>query len=213
MGRRPLHSGSSSSSKSRRRESSEYDSLIGEARNGSMEALDRLVERLSAELWRDLASRRRKKPGAAHGSSDLVQDTLLRVRQQFDKFERDTFADFKQWARSVLFRRRLEWVRNHQAHSDERHKQMIWSVLRSRGEGVTLQAAHEIEADQREEAERVFRLFREFKVNEQFIIELRLFQELSYEQIAAMTGLTKEAARKAYDRAIDKLRMKVGADE
>lgn len=212
MGRRPLHSGSSGSSSSQRREF-EYDELIGVARRGSAEALDRLVERLSAELWKDLASRRRNKPGAAHGSSDLVQDTLLRVRQQFGKFERDTFADFKQWARSVLFRRRLEWVRNHQARSDERHKQMIWSVLRSRREMASLEAGHEIEADQRDEAERVFALFREFKVNEQFIIELRLFQELSYEQIASMTGLTKDAARKAYDRAIDKLRLKVRANE
>lgn len=184
----------------------ELNALIVDARNGSTTALDRLISLLSKNLWDELAVRRRRAVRASHGSSDLVQDTILRVREKFDRFERDTFADFEQWARSVLYHRRLEWNRNYQAHHAERHKQKIWDTIRLRLGGRHALADHELAIERREGAERAFALFQSLKPHEQSIIRLRLFEEQSYPQIAEMTGITAEAARKKYDRALDRLK-------
>ncbi len=191
------------------------DPLIAAARQGSVEALDKLIERLSEHLWEELSGRRRRRsPGLSHGSSDLIQDTLLRVRQQFDKFERDTFTDFKQWARSVLYHRRLEWTRNHQARHAEHHKRMIWELFHARAaEDNSGEAAHEICIAQRQEAERAYALFQSLKPHEQFVIELRLLNGQSYKQIAELTGSKEDAARMAYERALAKLRSRLKTDD
>jgi RNA polymerase sigma factor (sigma-70 family) len=187
------------------RRAAALDRLIAQARGGDAQALDQLIEGLSSHLWAELASRRRtNRTGPSHGSSDLVQDTLVRVREQFQKFERDTFADFKQWARTVLYRRRQEWARNHQARNAERHKRMIWNELRARMDGDAI--AGDSPSEQHEESDRAYRLFQALKPHEQFAIDLRLFQGLSYKQIAELTGTTDEAARKAFDRAMSRLR-------
>lgn len=201
----------SSSGHQREAEQGALDALIAQARSGDQVALDRLIEKLSEQLWAELEARRRSnRTGPAHGSSDLVQDTLIRVREQFDKFERHTFADLKQWARTMLFRRRQEWMRNHLSRNAERHKRMIWEALRARpecpvgsGEGATV-------AEDREEFERAYQCFQKLKTHEQFVIDLRLFQELPYKQIAAMTQSTEDACRQAYNRALSRLKAGLG---
>ena len=183
------------------------DHLIARARAGDEAALEQLIERLSEQLWAELNSRRRSnRTGPTHGSSDLIQDTLVRVKEMFDKFERDTFADFKQWARTVLYRRRLEWARNHHARNGEKHKRMIWNALRDRAETGGPDEYGQFSVEENEELERAYLAYKGLKSNEQLIIKLRLFQKLSYKQIAELAETTEEAARKLYDRAIARLR-------
>ncbi|MBX3414963.1 MAG: sigma-70 family RNA polymerase sigma factor [Pirellulales bacterium] len=208
-------SSSTSHSRSGRgvRPSAHLDGLVVEAQRGSAEALDLLIAELSKQLWAELTTRRRsRRANPSHGSSDLVQDTLIRAREQFEKFERSTFADFKQWARKVLFRRRQEWTRNHLARNAERHKRMIWSVVLARGDGPHANDTA-LSIEQREELDRAYALYQCLKPNEQCVIHLRLFEGLSYQQIAMLTNSTAEAARKAYDRALDKLRRSYANDD
>lgn len=183
------------------------DRLIAAARAGDDHALDQLIEGLSEQLWAELGSRRRSnRTGPSQGSSDLVQDTLIRVREQFHKFERESFADFKQWARTVLYRRRQEWMRNHQSRNAERHKRMIWNELRARIAVDTEHVAGSSPAEKQEETNRAYALFQALKPHEQFVIDLRLFQGLSYKQIAELTGMKEDASRQAFNRAMTRLR-------
>ena len=79
----------------------DIDRLIIDARSGSAAALNELLEMLSTQLWAEHS--RRSKPqdlGPSRGLSDLIQETLVQARANFDRFERDSFADFKQWART-----------------------------------------------------------------------------------------------------------------
>ena len=109
------------------------DRLIADARAGSDAALDELMEQISEHLWAELGGRRKPRGlGPSRGLSDLIQDTLVRVRQKFAKFERHTFVEFKQWARTVLHRRRQEWIRNYQARNSREKKEKIWLVTRGR---------------------------------------------------------------------------------
>lgn len=201
----------SDSSERRRAPQSKLDDLIGAARGGSNEALEKLLEVLAQHLWRDLNAQPRRPAKPSHGSSDLVQDTLIRVRQQFAKFERDTFADFKQWARAILYRRHLEWTRNHQARNSVRHMRRLWSLMSARGD-TDGSAAHEQAVEQRDTLARISSAYQTLKASDQFIIRLRL-EGLGFRQIAEMTESTVDAVTKAYHRAIARLRKKLDRDE
>jgi len=204
-----------SSSGSRRQALQEraLDDLIARARAGDIKALDRLVEALSDQLWAELSSRRRSnRTGPAHGSSDLVQDTIVRMREQFHKFERETFADLKQWARTVLYRRRQEWARNHHARNAERHKLAIWNELRARINTDRNGSERDDPAEHQEEMTRAFALYEALKEHERFVIELRLFQGLNYREIASLTGTKEDAPRQAFNRAMAKLKTEYQRD-
>lgn len=185
----------------------ELDALIGKARGGSHEALDKLLEMLALHLWRDLNSQRRRPARPSHGSSDLVQDTLVRVREQFAKFERDTFADFKQWSRAILYRRDLEWTRNHQARNSDRHMRRLASLMAARSDNGDV-AAHEHAVELRDALDRVSAAFNTLKESDQFVIRLRL-EGLGFREIAVMTEASVDAVTKAYHRAIARLRKKL----
>lgn len=181
--------------------------LIADARAGSTEALDALIEQLSQHLWAELGGGRKPRGlGPSHGLSDLIQDTLVRVREKFGKFERHTFTEFKQWARAVLHRRRQEWIRNYRARNADSQKQKIWLAIRTRVASESSGRRAGDPAQRREECERAFAAFGRLKPNERFIINLRLLEGLRYKVIGAMTGWSEEAARKAYDRAIERLK-------
>jgi RNA polymerase sigma factor (sigma-70 family) len=185
----------------------ELDRLIAEARAGSAAAPDQLIERLAEQLWDELGNRRKPRGlGPSHGLSDLIQDTLVRVRQKFSKFERHTFADFKQWARAVLHRRRQEWIRNFRARNSKDKKEKIWRAIHGRSGGDTRSRRGDDPAQRREETNRADAAFARLKPNERFVISLRLLEGLRYKQIADITGWSEEASRKAYDRAVTRLR-------
>ncbi len=130
----------------------------------------------------------------------------MRVRQKFSKFERDTFVEFKQWARAVLHRRRQEWIRNFRARNSTEKKEKIWLAIKSRAASDGRGRQGEDAAQHREETMRADAAFECLKSNERFIINLRLLEGLRYKQIADMTGWSEDAARKAYDRAIARLK-------
>ena len=195
------------SSRARKGEATELDRLIADARAGSAAALDSLIERLAEHLWAELGSRQKPRGlGPSHGLSDLIQDTLVRVRQKFSKFERETFVEFKQWARAVLHRRRQEWIRNFRARNSAEKKEKIWLAIKSRVASDARARRQDDPAQYREETKRADAAFACLNPNERFIINLRLLEGLRYKQIAEMTGWSEEAARKAYDRAIARLK-------
>lgn len=183
------------------------DTLISEARQGSVVALDKLIELLADYLWSELCGRRKPRGlGPSHGLSDLVQDTLVRVREKFDRFQRDTFADFKQWARTILHRRRQEWARNYRMRNREELRRKIRLAFEARLLTEPTGRGHEELMNLREEAERAAAAFNRLKPHEQAIIQLRILEKLSYPQIEALTGLSAEGARTACRRAIAQLK-------
>lgn len=193
------------SGRSSKAEAAKLDPLIAEARAGSVAALDELIERLAEHLWAELGGRSKPRGlGPSQGISDLIQDTLVRVREKFAKFERHSFAEFRQWARAVLHRRRQEWIRNYQARNSKEKRERIWLAIKSRAD-VNGRSPGD-PAQHREEAKRAEAVFGGLKPNERFIISLRLLEGLRYKQIAEMTGWSVEACRKAYDRAIARLK-------
>jgi len=178
---------------------------VEQARAGSQESLDRLIEVLSEHLWREVSARRsRRGMGPSNGLSDLVQDTLVRVREKFSQFEHGSFLEFKQWARAILFRRWQELARNHQARTNEEQRLRIWMALVARG--IVPRGDEPDTIELLEDQEKAFRLLESLRPHEKNIIQLRLMHGLKFREIAAAAACTEDAARMAYARAIDRLK-------
>jgi len=174
-----------------------------QARAGSQDALDRLIEVISDQLWREIGVRRnRRGMGPSQGLSDLVQDTLVRVREGFTRFQEGNFPEFKQWSRTILFRRWQELARNHQTRTNAEQKRRIWEAIAARG--IDPEARDALEND--EEQDKALRLLVSLRAHERNIIELRLIHGLKFREIAQSTGWTEDAARMAFSRAIERLR-------
>jgi len=188
--------------------------LVIEARQGSAAALDQLVEMLSGYLWAELGGWRKPRGlGPSHGLSDLVQDTLLRVREKFGRFQRDSFVDLKQWARTILHRRRQEWARNYRARNREELQRKIRMAFEARLLPKSYSGEHVDSLDRRDDVERALAAFNQLRPHEQTILKLRIVEGLSYPQIGVLTGLHAEGARTAYRRAIAHLKSLFDAHE
>jgi len=105
-----------------------------------------------------------------------------------------------------LHRRRQEWIRNYRARNTAQKKEKIWLAIRARVASDPRRGGGDDPAERREQTRHAYAAFERLKPNERFIINLRLLEGLRYKQISAMTGWSDEAARKAYDRAIARLK-------
>jgi RNA polymerase sigma factor (sigma-70 family) len=191
----------------------ELDRLILEARGGCTVALNQLLEALSWTLWTELGGGQKPRGlEPAHGLSDLIQDTLARVREKFGRFERNSYADFRQWALTILYRRRQEWSRNHRTRNDVARKEDIGRYLLAVLNPNGLTPPQEHAAQLREESDRMYAAFERLETGEQVIIRLRAVESLQFPQIGVLTNRTSEAIRKAYDRAMEKLRGMLNAN-
>lgn len=182
------------------------EALFVAARQGSADALRELLELLARQLWRQTRGRQPRNVGPSTGMSDLVQSTLLRAQERFERFERDTFFDFMRWARRILRNKLLGRVRKHRLRTDHERLARIAEALQARLAQAGWAASSCGEAERREEAERAYRTFQELPVHQRFVIQLRAVDGLKFGEIANMTGSTAEAARMKYRRAMAELR-------
>jgi RNA polymerase sigma factor (sigma-70 family) len=188
---------------SQRRSKEELDQLVAAARGGSSERLDRLVEVLSECLWAEFANRRKLQLlSPSRGPSDLIQDTLICVRLKFGDFQEETFGAFSRWARGIFFNRSREVGRNSRCRNAPERRESIRRAIKQRiGSNANGSSPTDLMAEQ-EEAARAYQLYGELKVNERTIINLRLFEGMSFVEIAKLTELKPDAARKSFDRAM-----------
>jgi RNA polymerase sigma-70 factor (ECF subfamily) len=185
----------------------EERALFEAARQGSAAALDQILSTLAHELERELSTRRRsRRLGPAEGLSDVVQDTLIRVREKFDRFERCTFGDMRQWAGKIMFRREQELARNHRTHNRDDHKRKLLFALQSRAERDRNCARPDEAAAWRQEAAQAYALLQRMKPHEQYLIRLRVLEGLPFSEIAIAIRKSPDAVRKSYDRSIERLR-------
>jgi RNA polymerase sigma-70 factor (ECF subfamily) len=189
--------------------------LIGEARNGSAEALGRLLEGCRAYLLlvanNGIGSDLRAKGGA----SDLVQETFLEAQLDFERFEGHTNRDLLNWLRGILrhnladFRRRYRLRTAHQV-SRERPLNAERAARLYVNHGTDTPRPDEALAAAEEE-EALGRAVERLPEDYRHAIELRQHLGLSFLQIGQVMGRSPAAARKLWFRAIERLRQEMKA--
>ncbi len=191
------------------------DSLVAQARAGSFEALDTLIDLLVNQYFAELGGRTMPGMSPANTISDLIQETVLRARERFDVFDKTTFAEFKRWADGILRNKYRHWMRNHRDRTRETVQMTIWRAIQMRRNLPDPNQSQRAEDDAivlREAAARAYDVFeQQLKPSDQYVIKLRLLEELRFKQIALLVNSSEDAVRKAYNRALSRLKTLVAA--
>jgi RNA polymerase sigma-70 factor (ECF subfamily) len=184
------------------------DEWIRLARNGSVEALGRLLEECRPYLL--LIANQELPPGlrGKAGASDLVQETFLQAQGHFDRFRDDDEAALLAWLRRILLNNAANLKRRYCATD----KRQVGRELPLADDSATvgfdvsapgpspssLVAAEEEDAALRRVLEQLPEGYRQ-------IVMWRNYDRLPFDEIGRRLGRSAEAARKLWVRAIELL--------
>ncbi|MGE0538500.1 MAG: sigma-70 family RNA polymerase sigma factor [Pirellulales bacterium] len=186
-----------------------FDVSLARARAGQAEdkghVLQQCRDYLLAVAMRQLPSDLRAKVGP----SDIVQETLARAFERFDRFTGEGQQELLAWLTRILDYRVLTAVRKF------RHTEASNIAREARADGADdvpelllgLAAATPgpaLRAAAREEQLQVQAALERLRDDDRQIIELRNFELLSFVEIGRRTGRSAEAVRKHWGRAIER---------
>jgi RNA polymerase sigma-70 factor (ECF subfamily) len=179
---------------------SEIELLLAEAKNGSLEAVGRLLEQHRAFLWA-LASE--EIAGETHLTftvSDVVQSAQLEAIRDLRGFRGTSAGEFRSWLRhilrhNVLDLRRARDRRPHRAKANGLGADGHADDDRSPSSHV---AAGEL-------SEKLHDAVRTLPHDERVVIEMHYFEGKTYTEVGERLGRTPEAVRKLWGRALVRL--------
>jgi RNA polymerase sigma-70 factor, ECF subfamily len=189
----------------------QLESWIEAANRGDREALGRAL--LSFRAYLLLVANNELEPAlkAKEGASDLVQETFLLAQRGVEKFRGRTEAEWREWLRSIL----MNQLMNHRRKWQSTAKRQVNREVAIGGfpdgdwPGCDISPGAELIRREREVAllvalERLPKIDREVVVAHQR-------DGLTFEEIGRRQGITAEAARKRWSRALGRLSKEVGA--
>jgi RNA polymerase sigma-70 factor, ECF subfamily len=185
--------------------------LLAAARRGSREALGQALEACRLYLL-SIADRRLDEDlRAKGGASDLVQETFLEAQRDFAQFRGSSPDELRAWLRQVLLHNMGAFTRRFRTTSKravdlevDLHAAGSSADLGGRLAGSNLSpSAIAIEAEQ---VIALRRALERLPDDCRRIIVLRFDENRSFEEIGLLTDRTPAAARKAWSRAMERLR-------
>jgi RNA polymerase sigma-70 factor (ECF subfamily) len=177
------------------------------AREGSAEALGRVLEacrnylRLVAERELD------PNPRGKGGASDLVQETLFEAVRDFDQFHGNSEAELRAWLRRLLLNNLLSFTRRYRQTGK---RQLDREVPLADPSAHSPSPSGHAMAQEQSEAMRL--ALERLPENYRRVIRLRYEEKQPFDRIGADLGLSGNAARKLWVRAVKRLKQETGWD-
>jgi RNA polymerase sigma-70 factor (ECF subfamily) len=180
------------------------------ARTGSAEALGQVLEACRGYLL--LVAQRELDPqlGAKGGVSDLVQETLLDAVRDFPRFQGNSEAELLAWLRRVLLNNLVSFTRRYRAAG----KRAVGREVALDGDHSSAERGGLLAADapspsaaamDQEQAAAIQQALERLPEDYRRVIDLRYREERSFEEIGQLLGLTANASRKLWLRAVKRL--------
>jgi RNA polymerase sigma-70 factor (ECF subfamily) len=188
----------------------ELESWIEAARRGDRNGLGQAL------LWfRDyllLVATEELEPAlqAKGGASDLVQETFFRAQRGFEHFRGRTEAEWRNWLRSILLHHLANQRRQFNLAAKRRVQRevTIHSGMRLDSASCTETPSRDLARREREAAllDAVSRLPDHYR---EVVIQHHR-EKMTFEEIGRRHGISAEAARKLWERALGRLRKELG---
>ena len=177
----------------------EDEALIAAALNGSAFAWEKLVKRYESKIY----NHGLRLMGNSSDAMDLMQEVFLGVYRNLHRFRGD--AKFSSW----IFR-----IAHNKAMDLNRKKRVLAGYpVDSDGEGDAFdsfadEAAIEpaMELLQTEQNRNVMAMLNSLPFEQRLIVELKVFQSLTFEEIAEMQGISDNTAKTRFYTALRKLK-------
>ena len=180
---------------------SRTEPLLELARAGDPRAWSVLVERYQVLL---LVKLELGMPGFLRRTSspeDVLQDVLLKVAQRLDTFRYDGEGSFLRWLIQIV-RNEVKNLQRHWLAEQDHLKQASGDVVDSLPGNLPTpsQALSRIH-----EQQHLLESMRALSAEDQDVLALHHFGDLSWEEIGDAIGCSRETAKRRYDRAIARM--------
>jgi RNA polymerase sigma-70 factor (ECF subfamily) len=198
------------------RAGSDLEDWIRSARNGSAEALGRLLEECRPYLL--LVANQELPPGlrAKAGASDLVQETLLQAQGHFDRFRDDGEAELLAWLRRILLHSASN-LRRRYCGTGKRQLGREVPLADNSAAGAPEVAAADPSpsslAAAQEEDIVLRRALEQLPEDYRRVVTWRNYDRLPFDEIGRRLGRSAEAARKLWVRAVEQLQQGMGTSD
>ena len=184
----------------------EDEALIAAALKGSASAWEKLVKRNEGRVYNHSL----RLTGNAADAMDLMQEVFLGVYRNLHRFRGD--AMFSSW----LFR-----IAHNKAVDMNRRRKLIYTKAKATGDddegdiydNIAGEAVDEPDAKLAEQQQnsKILKLLGELPLEQRLIVELKVFQSLTFEEIADMQEISENTAKTRFYAALKKL--KVASEE
>jgi RNA polymerase sigma-70 factor (ECF subfamily) len=188
----------------------ELEAWIEAARLGDRESLGRAL--LGFRDYLILVANEEADPGlqAKEGASDLVQETLLRAYRRFGSFRGHSLGEWRGWLRRILLRQLSSQRRRFSRTQKRRSAREVAFHI-----GLQAVASHPVETPSRTllRAERhsaLLNAIARLPEHYRMVVLWHHRERLPFEEIGQRLGISAEAARKLWSRALRCLREELG---
>lgn len=178
----------------------EDEALIAAALNGSAFAWEKLVKRFEGRVY-NLGLRLTGNPTDA---MDLMQEVFIGVYRNLHRFRGD--AKFSSW----LFR-----IAHNKAVDMNRRKRLLTTKSKTANQDEddifeTIPGASQDEPDQRlkdsQLNRRILAMLTRLPIEQRLVVELKIFQSLTFDEIAVMQEISENTAKTRFYTALKKLK-------
>jgi RNA polymerase sigma-70 factor (ECF subfamily) len=189
--------------------------LLEQARRGDAQAVERLLARHREPIRRLIDLRLDPAIVARLDASDVVQDVLLEASKRLQDYLKNPVMPFHLWLRHIAKDHLIDaHRRHHQAQKRGVHREqplarpgwMDQSSLELAGQLIDPERTPASAAIQEELQRRLHDALAQLDEDDRDILQMRHFEQLSNQDVAAALGLTEAAASMRYLRAIRRLR-------
>jgi RNA polymerase sigma-70 factor (ECF subfamily) len=203
----------------------ETEGLLNQARQGEVDAVERLLAAHREPLRRMIGMRLDPALAARIDASDIVQDVLLEAHRRLSDYLRNPVMPFHLWLRHIAKDHVIDAHRRHrqaQRRSLDREQPLVPAALADHssyelaGQLLDPERTPASEAIRRELQRRLDGAIAHLEEDDREVILLRHGEQLSNQEVAAALGLTEAAASMRYLRAVRRLRAALlpeGGDE
>jgi RNA polymerase sigma-70 factor (ECF subfamily) len=187
---------------------SSFEQMLAAARLGDRREIGCLLDVYRDYLWNIAARKLPDCIGAKVAPSDLVQDSLLEASQTLGEFRGSSEFELRAWLKTIVARRAIDVYRRWRGFAkrdvsreitlEQANDRVLFDHGTPTDSPCELAGASELLVNLRTAMNCLTAEHRE-------VIQLRTFQQLSFEEIGTRLGRSAEAGRKLWARAIQSL--------
>src|SRR5262245_34426086 len=181
------------------------------AREGRQEALNDLLETHRNYLRLLAASCLHREMQGKADASDVIQETLLKVHENFRQFRGTTELEWMAWLRRILVHQLADIQKGYQRQRRQVSREQSLENLVDRSSARLCNMVPSAglspsqEAQRRETAALVADALAELEPGDRDVVILRNLHELNWHAVGERTGRSPDAARMAWARAMQRV--------
>jgi len=196
----------------------ETDELLARLRDGDRSAEGELLTRHRPRLRRMITARLDERLASRIDPSDVVQDTMIRACRKLPEYLEGPGFPFYPWLRQIAWDRLVEL---HRQHLQATKRTVSQEAPLQLSEASAMQLAQRLASSKtgptkhllrRELRARVRSLLAKLADGDREVLVLKHLEELSNSECAAVLGISVEAVKKRYVRALARVRTLMGDD-